>query len=213
MNMTISSKVDQQRSGGARRRRPQRAPVRRGAHSRIGLHPDALRGSGSKLAWIADHEHDVVLVGRDDDDDGRRAAELATAIGMRRLARFLGGGMSSWRQEHWPTDVTRRLDAGDLPGWLAADDEFQVLDVRDPPEWDTGHLAGSVLVTWPDITRLPEGLDPDRRIAVICGSGQRAATGASLLRRHGARNVIHVVNGVPKLGRLGFPLDTGDAHA
>jgi len=170
--------------------------------------PMHYAGFGSKLAWIADHDHDIVLVGRDD-ADGRHAAKLATAIGMRRLAGFLGGGMTSWRQEKWPTDVTERIDAEDLPARIASDEDVQVLDVRDQREWDDGHLPASTLTTWHDITQLPDGLDPGRPIAVICGSGQRAATGASLVRRHGAEKVIHVVNGgVPKLGRLGVQLET-----
>lgn len=170
-------------------------------------------GFGSKLAWIGDHEQEIVLVGRDD-EDGRHAAKLATAIGMRRLAGFLGGGMTSWRQEQWPTDVTRRIKADDLPEMIATDETLQILDVRDQREWDTGHLPGSTLTTWHDITQLPAGLDPDKPIAVICGSGQRAATGASLLRRHGATKILHVVNGgVPKLDRLGVPLDRVDPHA
>ena len=170
-------------------------------------------GFGSKLAWIGDHEHDIVLVGRDD-DDGRHAGRLAVAIGMRRLAGFLGGGMTSWRQERRPTDVTERIDARDLPGRMQTDDELQVLDVRDQQEWDKGHLPGSTLETWHDITALPAGLDPDRPIAVVCGSGQRAATGASLVRRYGADKVLHVVDGgVPKLGRLGVKLESADTHA
>ena len=51
-------------------------------------------------------------------------------------------------------------------------------------------------------TACPAGIDPQRPVAVICGSGQRAASAASLLRRHGAREVIHVVDGgVPRLHR------------
>ena len=168
--------------------------------------PVSNAGFGSKLAWIADHEQDIVLVGRDD-DEGRHAGRLAVAIGMRRLAGFLGGGMTSWRQEQRPTDVTERIDADDLPGRMAADDELQVLDVRDRREWDAGRLPNSTLTTWHDITSLPGGLDPGRPIAVICASGQRAATGASLVRRHGAAKVLHVVNGgVAQLGRLGVEL-------
>ncbi len=170
-------------------------------------------GFGSKLAWIADHEHDIVLVGRDD-EDGRHAANLAVAIGMRRLAGFLGGGMTSWRQEQWPTDVTERIEAEDLPARIAADPALQILDVRDRHEWDKGHIPASTLTTWHDITQMPAGLDPAKPIAVICGSGQRAATGASLVRRHGASTVLHVVNGgVPELGRLGTRLDTADTDA
>jgi len=169
-------------------------------------------GFGSKLAWIADYEHDIVLVGRDD-ADGRHAAKLAVAIGMRRLAGFLGGGMTSWRQEQWPTDATERINVEELPDRMSNDDGLQVLDVRDQREWDTGHLPGSILQTWHDITHVPAGLDPNRPIAVMCASGQRAATGASLVRRHGAAEVLHVVNGgVPKLGRLGITLETADAR-
>jgi rhodanese-related sulfurtransferase len=170
-------------------------------------------GFGSKLAWIADHQHDIILVGRDD-EDGRHAAKLATAIGMRRLAGFLGGGMTSWRQEKWPTDITERIDVEDLPARMKQDSDLQVLDVRDQREWDNGHLPGSTLTTWHDITQLPDGLDAGRPIAVMCASGQRAATGASLVRRCGASKVSHVVNGgVPKLGRLGIELETADVNA
>ncbi len=55
---------------------------------------------------------------------------------------------------------------------------------------------------------LPEGLDPERPIAVVCGSGQRAAVGASLLQRAGARDVIHVVDGgVPTWKRNDWPIE------
>jgi rhodanese-related sulfurtransferase len=46
-----------------------------------------------------------------------------------------------------------------------------------------------------DIRGVPEGIDPGRPVAVICSSGQRAAPAASLLRRHGVRDVLHVVDG------------------
>jgi len=163
-------------------------------------------GFGSKLAWIADHEHDTLLVGRDD-ADGRNGAKLAVAIGVRRLAGFLGGGMTSWRQEQLPTEATERLSAERLAARLASGAALQILDVRDRHEWDAGHVPGSTLTVWHDITRVPDGLDPDQPIAVVCGSGQRAATAASLLRRQGATQVLHIVDGgVPKLGRLGVRL-------
>ena len=115
--------------------------------------------------------------------------------------------MTSWRQEGCPTATIERIDAEALFERMAGAPSMQVLDVRDQPEWDAGHLPGSHFQTWHDITTVPEGLDPTRPIAVICASGQRAATAASLVARFGAREVLHVVEaGVPKLGRLGQPL-------
>ena len=61
-----------------------------------------------------------------------------------------------------------------------------------------------------DIHDIPEQLDADRPVAVICTSGQRSVVAASLLRAYGLRDVIHVVDGgVPLWGRLGHPLETG----
>ena len=160
-------------------------------------------GFGSKLAWLADREQEIVFVGRDD-EDGRRAGRLAVAVGIRRLAGFLHGGMTSWRQEKREVARIVRLPASELP---ARAGEVQILDVREQSEWDEGHIPGSTHVPWHDIDGLPEGLDPDRPIAVVCSSGQRSAVGASLVQRHGGK-AIHVIDGgVPAWGRLGHELE------
>ena len=83
---------------------------------------------------------------------------------------------------------------------------MQILDVRERSEWEAGHIPGSAFTPWHDIDALPDGLDPARPIAVVCGSGQRAAAAASLVLRAGARDVIHVVEGgVPEWGPPGPP--------
>jgi hydroxyacylglutathione hydrolase len=172
--------------------------------------PDAVSipmlnaGFGSKLAWLADREQEIVFVGRDD-EDGRHAGRLAVAVGIRRLAGFLGGGMTSWRQEKRPVARIDRLPLAEL----ASRDGMQILDVRERSEWDEGHIPGSTFMPWHDIDGLPEGLDPDRPIAVVCASGQRAAVAASLVARAGASKVVHVIEGgVPAWGRLGHPLES-----
>jgi hydroxyacylglutathione hydrolase len=163
-------------------------------------------GFGSKLAWLADREQDIVLVGRDD-EDGRGAGRLAVAVGIRRLAGFLHGGMTSWRQERREVARIDRLPLADLPGVDA-----QILDVRERSEWEEGHIPGSVHTPWHDLDGVPEGLDPTRAIAVVCASGQRAAVGASLVQRLGAARVIHVIEGgVPDWERLSGRLLPGTA--
>jgi hydroxyacylglutathione hydrolase len=162
------------------------------------------QGFGTKLAWVADREQEIVLVGRDD-DDARVAGRLATAVGIRRLGGFLAGGMTSWRAERRPVD---HIDRWTVPQLVERRDGVQVVDVREDSEWRAGHIPGSLHVPYHDIDALPEGLDPDRPAAVICASGQRSATAASLLSAYGARDVIHVVDGgVPLWGRLGEPLE------
>jgi hydroxyacylglutathione hydrolase len=168
----------------------------------------ALRaGFGTKLAWIADPERPVVLVGRDD-ADALHAACLAEAVGVRTAEGYLAGGMTSWREEARPVQRTERLDVRALHARLEVDASLQVLDVRERSEWDAGHIPGSLFTPYHDLRALPAGLDPERPVAVICASGQRSSTGASLVRRHGVRTVLHVVDGgVGTWGRLGFPIE------
>jgi hydroxyacylglutathione hydrolase len=164
-------------------------------------------GFGTRLAWIADRDQEIVLVGRDD-ADAREAAKLATAVGIRKLGGYLAGGMTSWRAEARDVAHVERLPAGELPEQLRSDPSIQVLDVRERAEFDDGHIPGSLNVAYHDVASVPDGLDAARPIAVICSSGQRSAVAASLLSRHGARRPIHVTDGgVGTWRALGFDIE------
>jgi hydroxyacylglutathione hydrolase len=166
--------------------------------------PAVRAGFGTKLAWVADRDREVVLVGRDD-ADAIHAAQLAASVGIRNLAGYLAGGMTSWREEKRPTGSLERIDVSALRDRV---DHVQVLDVRERAEWDEGHIPGSVHTPYHDIDRIPEGVDPDQPIAVVCSSGQRSAVAASLLLRHGARQVIHVADGgVGTWEKQGWPIE------
>jgi rhodanese-related sulfurtransferase len=116
--------------------------------------------------------------------------------------------MTSWRAE--------RRDVASIARWTVEElaarrDGVQVLDVRERSEWRDGHIPGSTHAPYHELRALPDGLDPERPTAVICASGQRSATAASLLAARGAREVIHVVDGgVGTWGRLGEALERGE---
>jgi hydroxyacylglutathione hydrolase len=153
--------------------------------------PIVEAGFGTKLAWMATDNAEVVLIGRDD-DDARHAAALATAIGVRSLGGFLTGGMTSWRIEGKPVESIARIDVDGLHG---RGDSVQILDVREQNEWDERRIPGSVHVPYHDIQAIPEGLENGKPVAVICESGRRSVVAASLLQRLGRKDVLHVVEG------------------
>ena len=166
--------------------------------------PAVRAGFGTKLAWIARPGQEVVFVGRDD-DDAARASRLAAAVGVTGVAGFLSGGMTSWREEKRPTRSIERIDPD---GLHERGDAVQVLDVREAAEWEQGRIPGSVHVPYHDIDDVPAGVDRDRPVAVICSSGQRSALAASLLRRLGVGDVIHVGDGgVGTWERRGWPIE------
>jgi len=168
----------------------------------------ALRaGFGSKLAWIADRDQEIVLIGRDD-ADALDAAHLAAAVGLARFGGRLAGGMTSWREERMPVERVTRITVAELHDRWSAAEPPQVLDVREADEWEGGHIPRSVHLPWHDLDGVPDGIDAGRPVAAICGSGQRSAVAASLLQRDGAAHVIHVADGgVGTWTRAGWPVE------
>ena len=164
-------------------------------------------GFGSKLAWIADSDEPVVFIGRDD-DDGRRAADLAAAVGITRIARLppRRHDRMARRETRGPGDrADHRRGTSRALGGAA---KFRCSTCARTASGTPAHIPGSVHVPYHDLDALPDDLDPDRPVAVMCASGQRAAVGASLAQRFGAREVLHVVEGgVPKWKRQGFPVE------
>jgi glyoxylase-like metal-dependent hydrolase (beta-lactamase superfamily II)/rhodanese-related sulfurtransferase len=164
-------------------------------------------GFGTKLAWLRAPGQPVVLVGSDD-DAAEHAAALALAVGVRRFAGRLAGGMTTWRLDGLPVGRIERIAVEELSARTAEDARLQVLDVRERSEWEAGHLPGSLHAPYHELTTLPDGLDPRRPVAAICASGQRSGVAASLLARLGAREVVHVVGGgVGTLERAGERLE------
>jgi glyoxylase-like metal-dependent hydrolase (beta-lactamase superfamily II)/rhodanese-related sulfurtransferase len=153
--------------------------------------PIVEAGFGTKLAWVADHDQDIILIGRDD-TDASHAAALAAAIGLRNIGGFLHGGMTSWRIEQKEVEAIERID---VDGLHERRDGVQILDVREQSEWDEVHIPGSIHLPYHDIHAVPAELDAERPVAVICGSGRRSVVAASLLQRYGRKDVIHVVEG------------------
>lgn len=179
------------------------------AHISGATHITTLQaGFGSKLAWLADPDVEIVFVGRDD-RDGQHAVLLAQAVGLTKLAGFLHGGMTSWREEGRPAVGTERITLEQLKQRHDDGEEIQIVDVREPDEYAEAHIPGSILAPWHDIDGIPDRVAKTKPLAAVCGSGKRAGVAASLLQRFGAEQVIHVTEGgVPAWKQLGGAVDT-----
>jgi rhodanese-related sulfurtransferase len=84
-----------------------------------------------------------------------------------------------------------------------------VIDVRQPSEFEAGHVPGSVAIGAGDLSDRLDQLPRDRPIATICASGYRSSVAASLLRAAGFERVSWVPGGVPTWGARGLPLAYG----
>ncbi|MBU0664115.1 MAG: sulfurtransferase [Proteobacteria bacterium] len=75
-------------------------------------------------------------------------------------------------------------------------DTYQILDVRQPKEYEQGHLAGALLMPVKEVaTRLAE-LDRDEPLLVYCHSGVRSKAACQLLLAEGFREVYNMSGGI-----------------
>lgn len=67
-----------------------------------------------------------------------------------------------------------------------------VADVREPEEYEEGHIENAVLLPLGDIMREAERILPDKNLPVLvyCRSGMRSAEAAKKLNLLGYKNII-----------------------
>ncbi|HEY5059259.1 MAG TPA: molybdopterin-synthase adenylyltransferase MoeB [Gaiellaceae bacterium] len=81
------------------------------------------------------------------------------------------------------------------------------VDVREPDEWNDGHIPGAVHVARGHLESRIEGAAPDqaRPIVVYCAGGSRSAFAAKSLQELGYENVVSLAGGYTDWKRNGFP--------
>jgi len=146
------------------------------------------------LGWLASPDRPLIVVLGAGQDRGE-LVEAALLVGYDNLAGELDGGTDSWRAAGLPTASIPLLDAATdhIPNGS------RVLDVRQRSEWTAGHLPGAVHAELGGLAG-PAGAAglPDGPVAVMCGHGERAMTGASLLATGpGGAAAVSVLRGGP----------------
>jgi rhodanese-related sulfurtransferase len=95
---------------------------------------------------------------------------------------------------------------------LLRDDAAHVLDVREEWEYVRGHVPGAIHVPLHALHARLDELPRDRRIAVICQSGNRSLTATDLLLAKGFGEVASVAGGTGAWARSGRSIEQGAPH-
>ncbi|MBA3434559.1 MAG: molybdopterin-synthase adenylyltransferase MoeB [Actinobacteria bacterium] len=82
------------------------------------------------------------------------------------------------------------------------------VDVREPDEWEEGHIPGAIYVTRGRLESRIEGLVPDksRPLVVYCASGSRSAFATKALAEMGYEDVSSLAGGFVDWKRNGFDI-------
>jgi rhodanese-related sulfurtransferase/transcriptional regulator with XRE-family HTH domain len=106
--------------------------------------------------------------------------------------------------------MARILELGDVAALVAAGD-LDIVDVREPDEWRTGHVPGARLVPLGELRADPRAKLPRDRVLFVCATGARSLTAASLAERAGLTEVYSLDGGTLAWARAGLPLEAPEA--
>lgn len=87
--------------------------------------------------------------------------------------------------------------------------ETIVLDVREPEEYEQGHVPRAINLPQADLASRLDELPRDRPLALICRSGARSLRAAQFLRQVGFEQVANVQGGTEAWRVVGKPLAFG----
>ena len=75
-------------------------------------------------------------------------------------------------------------------------DDFFLLDVREPNEYQIGRIPGSTLIPLGEVPRRVSEIPRDKPIIVHCKMGARSARAAAFLREQGYTRVKNLKGGI-----------------
>ena len=85
-----------------------------------------------------------------------------------------------------------------------------VLDVRQPEEYQGGHIAGAKLVPLGELRQHMQELPKDKEIICVCASGNRSGTATKMLIEAGY-NAINMNGGMSTWQHAQLPVKKGSA--
>lgn len=88
-------------------------------------------------------------------------------------------------------------------------DEVQLIDVREPDEWEAGRIEGARHIPLAEIGARLDEIDPNRPVVAVCRSGSRSGKVVEALRARGYE-ADNLVGGMQAWERAGLPFGAPD---
>ncbi|MGH9936815.1 MAG: MBL fold metallo-hydrolase, partial [Blastocatellia bacterium] len=185
--------------------------VRPNAEFGAGHVPGALNiGLGGQFAsWagqLVGFDAPIVIVAEDESKVDEAVTRLAR-VGIENVKGYLAGGMEAWNRAGLSMNTIAQISVDELRELLNSQNDLQVIDVRQPGEYNTGHAPSAINAPLARVGESAPELDPNRQTAVICAGGFRSSAATSVLARRGFKNLLNVLGGTTAWINAGYPVE------
>jgi len=117
-------------------------------------------------------------------------SEHPTQTGLIDYQQFCGISGDEAETTEFDVDVRR------LARWREEGRDFQLLDVRNPPEWEICRIEGSKLIPLHELPERVNELDTAGSLVVYCHTGVRSGQAVGFLRQMGFERAVNLAGGI-----------------
>lgn len=86
-------------------------------------------------------------------------------------------------------------------------EDVTFVDVREVPEWNAGHLPGSIHIPLDELARRADELPKATQIITVCRSGNRSLHAVDILQAKGHGDVKSMAGGIIEWAENGRPVE------
>ena len=194
--LTIQDAIPYFRRGAAMLdARPKAAFVEKHVQGAVNLPADDQLAN--RVGFVLPPDLPLVLLVRDEDEYRKVVYSLAR-VGYENVVGYLEDGLRGWEAMGLPVtsgDV-EDVQPRDLQAMLKDGSRPLIVDVREPWEYQMGHVSGAKLIPLGELSQRVSELDPKKPVVVICQSGSRSQSAAALLAQKGFKKVYNVLGGM-----------------
>jgi hydroxyacylglutathione hydrolase len=174
-----------------------------GGHIKGALNIGAAPMLSIWAGWLLDPDEPILLV-LESDQELDKILPLFVRTGYTKFAGYLAGGMTAWDNAGFPLEQIPQMTVHEVK---SCSDKLQVVDVRAPKEWESGHIPCARHLFLPEIAKKSGEIDKDKPLITYCDSGYRASIAASLLQRDGFKNVRNMPGSWQAWKAAKFPVE------
>ncbi len=105
-----------------------------------------------------------------------------------------------------PREPFTRIDIDEGKEMMGRDN-VAVIDVREPHEFDAGHVPDAKLIPVATVFARREELPRDKDIVFVCGVGQRSALACEMAAAVGLTRLFNLEGGTEAWVKAGYPVE------
>ena len=169
------------------------------AHIPGSVHLEADDQLSNRIGFVFPPDVPVILLLANSSEYEKVVFSLAR-VGYDNVVGYLSESLDVWEKMGLPITAgdIQDLEPIELHNLLQScsnGDCPQVVDVREPWEFQRGHVPGALLIPLGQLSARVSELDPEHPVAVICASGNRSQSAAALLGQKGFKTVYNILGG------------------